>query len=275
MAVRLFDSHCHLDMKDFHGRVAEVLGNAYRAGVRRVLLAACDVQSSYEAIRLAREHTDSEIEIWAAAGVHPHDASSVARGLPEELTDLALNDRVVAIGEMGLDYYYDNSPRRIQAPVFEEQIEWARRAQKPIIVHLRNAERRSEGDAYADAIRIMKSCRAEDCGGVVHCFSGEKKDARAALDLGFYVSFAGPLTYPKAGDLREVAAYVPGDRILCETDSPYLAPQSRRGKRNEPANVREVYEKMAEVRGTGLEELSENIWHNADRLFGKNPQPSR
>lgn len=267
MEIRLFDSHCHLDMKDFHGRVSEVLQNAYDAGLRRVLLAACDEMSSYEAIRIAGEHEDSGVEIWAAAGVHPHDASSVARGLPEELTDLAASDRVVAIGEMGLDYYYDNSPRKIQAQVFEEQIEWAQSAEKPIIVHLRNAERRAEGDAYADAIRILKSGHAEDCGGVIHCFSGEKKDAKAALDMGFYISFAGPLTYPKAQELRDVAAYVPGDRILCETDSPYLAPQSRRGKRNEPAGVREVYEKMAEVRGIPLETLSEEIWRNADRLF--------
>ena len=254
-------------MKDFRDRVPEVLQNAYDAGVRRVLLAACDEMSSYEVIRLAGEHADSGIEIWAAAGVHPHDASSVARGLPEELTDLATSDRVVALGEMGLDYYYDNSPRKTQAQVFEEQIAWALNAKKPIIVHLRNAERRAEGDAYADAIRIMKSGHAEDCGGVIHCFSGEKKDAKAALDMGFYISFAGPLTYPKANELREVAAYVPGDRILCETDSPYLAPQSRRGKHNEPANVREVYEKMAEVRNVPLGALAEEIWHNADQLF--------
>ncbi|MDL2263334.1 TatD family hydrolase [Synergistaceae bacterium OttesenSCG-928-I11] len=268
MEIGLFDSHCHLDMEEFRGSVEGVLQRAYDAGVRRVLLAACDEMSSYETIRIAGAHGNAGVEIWAAAGVHPHDASGVAGGLPEELTDLSANRHVVAIGEMGLDYYYDNSPRDVQARVFEWQIAWAKRAKKPIIVHLRNAEKRAEGDAYRDAIRIMKRAGASCCGGVIHCFSGEVDDARAALDLGFYISFAGPITYPKVVTLREAAAFVPLDRILCETDSPYLAPQSRRGKRNEPALVREVYEKMAEVRNIPLDKLAEAVWQNAENLFG-------
>ena len=268
MDVKLFDSHCHLDMKDFAGRVGEVLKNAYDAGVRRVLLAACDELSSYEVLRIAGIHKDAGVEIWASAGVPPHDAHHVAGGLPEELTDLSSNRAVRAIGEMGLDYYYDHSPRDVQARVFEEQIAWAKRAGKPIVVHLRNAERRADGDAYRDAIRIMRKNDAASCGGVVHCFSGEVGDARAALDLGFYVSFAGPVTYPKAANLRETAAFVPLDRILCETDSPYLAPQSRRGKRNEPALVRDVYEKIAELRHMPLEKFAQAVWENGSRLFG-------
>lgn len=269
MDIRLFDSHCHLDMEEFGGQVTEVLQRAYDAGVRRILLAACDERSSYEVLRIASQSAASGVEIWAASGVHPHDASGVAGGLPDELTDLSANARVVAIGEMGLDYYYDNSPRDVQAQVFAWQIEWARRAKKPIIVHLRNAADRAEGDAYRDAIRIMREGNASDCGGVIHCFSGELSDAKAALDLGFTISFAGPLTYPKALALRDVAASVPLDRILCETDSPYLAPQRNRGRRNEPAYVRDVYEKMAEIRGMTLEKLAEALWENGERLFGK------
>lgn len=267
--IRLFDSHCHLDMKEFRGQLDAVLQNARDAGVRRVLLAACDEMSSYEVLRIAADAPELGVEIWTAAGVHPHDAHSVADGLPEELTDLSRNERVVAIGEMGLDFYYDNSPRKEQADVFAWQIDWARRAHKPIIVHLRNAERRPDGDAYREAMRIMKANGAEACGGVIHCFSGEVPDARAALDMGFYISFAGPVTYPKAAALREAAAYVPQDRLLCETDSPYLAPQSRRGRRNEPAMVREVYERVAEVRGMSLEKLAEIVWENGEQLFCK------
>lgn len=270
MNLRLFDSHCHLDMPEFAGGRGEVLSRAYDAGVRRILLAAYDERSSFEVLRIASESGASDIEIWAASGVHPHDADSVAGGLPEELTDLSANALVVAIGEMGLDYYYDNSPRDAQAQVFARQIEWARNAKKPIIVHLRNAADRAEGDAYLDAIRIMKEGNASDCGGVIHCFSGDRTDVKAALDLGFYISFAGPITYPKATELREAAALVPLDRLLCETDSPYLAPQRNRGRQNEPAYVRDIYEKLAEVRGAPLEELAEAIWENGERLFGKN-----
>lgn len=265
----LFDSHCHLDMKDFQGKVDDVLSRAHEAGVRRILLAACDESSSYEVLAIAgRKDTGAGgVELWNAAGVHPHEASGVSDGLPEGLTDLGLNPHIVAIGEIGLDYYYDHSPRDVQIRVFVEQIEWARNVAKPIIVHLRNAETRQAGDAYGEAMRILKAEEAEACGGVIHCFSGDRDDARSALDLGFYISFAGPLTYPKATTLREVAAYVPLDRLLCETDSPYLAPQSRRGRRNEPAYVREIYEKMAEVRNIPLPVLTEAIWENAERLF--------
>lgn len=267
MDIRYFDSHCHLDMEEFAGQTDEVLLRARDAGVRRVLLAACDKRSSFEVLRISAQNAAHGVEIWPAVGVHPHEAGGIADGLPGELTELSSDTRVAAIGEMGLDYYYDNSPRDVQAEVFARQIEWAQRANKPIIVHLRNAADRAEGDAYRDALRIMNEERATDCGGVIHCFSGELPDAKAALDLGFYLSFAGPLTYPKAQSLRGAAAYAPLDRILCETDSPYLAPQRYRGKRNEPAYVRHVYEKMAEVRGVPLADLAEALWENGERLF--------
>ncbi|MDR1944068.1 MAG: TatD family hydrolase [Synergistaceae bacterium] len=272
--LKLFDSHCHLDMEEFHGDVEDALARASQAGVRRALLASCDEASSFEVLKLATEKSGPEIELLASAGVHPHDAAGVAAGLPGALTDLFMCESVFAIGETGLDFYYDNSPRHVQAEIFERHIEWARKAGKPLLVHLRNAANRSAGDAYGEAMALMRLNSADQCGGVIHCFSGDKNDARTALDLGFYVSFAGPLTYPKAELLREAAAYVPLDRTLCETDSPYLAPQSRRGKRNEPAFVREVYEKLAQTRNISLETLADSIWENGERLFARvNPKP--
>jgi TatD DNase family protein len=266
--IKLFDSHCHLNMEEFRGDIGDVWRRAREAGVCRVLLAACDESSSREVVRMAAEGNSSGVEVWASAGVHPHEASGAANGIPESMAVLSSKDEVAAIGEIGLDYYYDNSPRGVQRDVFEFQLDWAARAKKPILVHLRNARVRSDGDAYTEAVSMIKNFTGL-AGGVIHCFSGDKTDARTALDLGFYVSFAGPITYPKAETLREAAVYSPLDRILCETDSPYLAPQSRRGKRNEPALVREVYEKMALVRNAALGEISRAVWENAARLFGE------
>ncbi|MDR1482532.1 MAG: TatD family hydrolase [Synergistaceae bacterium] len=267
--IKIFDSHCHLDMEEFHGEVSDILARAQDAGVAKILLAACDEMSSRETINIARTFASRDIEILASVGVHPHEASKAASGLPDELTDLSANERVVAIGEMGLDFFYENSPRKIQAEVFELQAEWAAKEGLPVILHLRNSRDRRDGDAYRDAIPILKRARASEAGGVVHCFSGNKDDAAAALDMGFYVSFAGPVTYPKAAELRDVAGYVPLDKILCETDSPYLAPQGRRGKRNEPAFVREVYEMIASTRGIPFAEFADAVWDNGNRLFNK------
>ena len=265
--IRLFDSHCHLDMDAFAGDFDEVVSRAAEAGVRRALLAACDVRSSVEVIRIAREVKRPDIAFFASAGVHPHEAASVRGELPRELEELASAREVAAIGEIGLDYYYDNSPRDIQMTVFEAQMEWAERAKKPILVHLRNAAPRDDGDAYGEAMTAIAN-HPKLSGGVIHCFSGGVGDARRALDMGFYISFAGPVTYPKSSELREAAAYVPTDRILCETDSPYLAPQTKRGRRNEPALVREVYEKIAQTRGVSMDEFSVSVWENGERLFG-------
>jgi TatD DNase family protein len=257
-------------MEEFEGDAAATLERARDAGVVRVILAACDEKSSLEVLKLAQSAIDGAfpgVEVWASAGVHPHEAASVAGGLPDELTALSSNKLIVAIGETGLDFHYDNSPRNEQAEVFERHIDWARRARKPLIVHLRNANDRSGGDAYREAIAIMKKSSACDCGGVIHCFSGEKSDARSALDLGFYISFAGPVTYPKAESLREAARYVPLDRLLCETDSPYLAPQGKRGGRNEPAFVRYIYEAISESRDIPVDDLARVVWENAENLF--------
>ncbi|MDR1965185.1 MAG: TatD family hydrolase, partial [Synergistaceae bacterium] len=219
--MRLFDSHCHLDMEEFRGDLDGVLSRAKASGVCRALLAACDEASSADVVRISGEKSGFGVELWASAGIHPHEADSAARSLPDSLPRLSERREVVAIGEIGLDYYYDNSPRDVQKDVFERQLEWAGRAKKPILVHLRNAKDRASGDAYSDAMSMIKN-HPDLSGGVIHCFSGDVADARAALDLGFYVSFAGPVTYPSAATLREAAVFAPLDRILCETDSPYL-----------------------------------------------------
>jgi len=233
-----------------------------------MLLAACDEPSSRKAAQIASEKNASGVELLASAGVHPHDAESVANGLPDELVEISIRPETVAIGEIGLDFYYDNSPRETQRKIFEQMLDLAARARKPVILHLRNAKIRSEGDAYGEAVSMIKNFTGLS-GCVLHCFSGDKADARKALDMGYFLSFAGPLTYPKADELREIAVYSPADRILCETDAPYLAPQSRRGRRNEPALVRDVYEKLAELKNLGLGEIAGIVWDNGERLFNK------
>lgn len=253
----LADTHCHLDMKQFQEDVEIVLDRAAEAGLRRLLVVGSDETSSFAVCRLALDYADRGV--FAAVGVHPHDASCAAEGLSAELRDLANAPRVAAIGETGLDYHYDHSPRDVQRRVFASHIAWAVEAEKPLVVHIR--------EAYGDALALLRSEDASRCGGVIHCFSGTWEDAKAALDLGFYVSFAGPVTFPRSDDLREIAGRIPADRILCETDAPYLAPQPFRGKRNEPAYVRFVYETLAAVRKTSFEALAEQIWENAEALF--------
>lgn len=263
----LIDTHCHLFMDEFRSDADSFIARMIDARVTRAILIGYDEASSFEAIRFARDRSGG-VDFRVAVGVHPHDASTVKDGLPDELADLAGSSSVCAIGEIGLDHWYDNSPRDVQMDVFEMQIDWAKRAGLPIVLHLRNAADRSTGDAYGDAMRVIGRHGLPAKGGVVHCFSGDADDARRALDLGLYVSFAGPITYPKAASLREAAAIVPLDRILCETDSPYLAPQSRRGKRNEPCCVAEVYAKVAEVKDVSIDVLSERVLDNARSVFG-------
>ena len=263
---KFFDSHCHLNDNRLLRQTEELLRRSAEQGVCRMLVVGCDEPSSYQALAIARKST--EIDILASVGIHPHDANTAANGIPEELVDLANNACVRAIGECGLDFFYDNSPRDVQERVFVEQIQWARRVEKPVIVHLRNAQHAASGDAYGEGLALLKKHSAHECGGVLHCFSGELEHAYQALDLGFYVSFAGPITFPKSEGLRDVARKIPLNRILCETDCPYLAPQKYRGKQNEPAYVREVYDKIAELRGISLSECAEVIWQNGIDLFG-------
>lgn len=245
-------------MKEFSDTLVTILRSARKAGVLRFLVAGFDESSSGEALALARTYTGEGL--YAAVGIHPHDAKACPPGnLPESLAAWALDERVVAIGETGLDFHYDHSPRSLQAESFRKHIDLAVKTGKPLVVHVR--------EAYDEALEILRAKNADRCGGVIHCFAGEWRHAVEALDLGFYISFAGPVTYPRSSGLREVAAGIPLDRLLCETDSPYLAPQPWRGKSNQPAYVSAVYETVAAAQETPVEALAERVWQNAVRLF--------
>lgn len=264
----LVDTHCHLDEKTRGAPLDLIFANAARSGVGRLLCVGFNAASSAEGAAIAEKRAGETPQVWAAAGIHPHDAVSAEADWPRLLEPILGGARVVALGEIGLDFFYDNSSRETQRRLFCEQIELALKVKKPIITHIRDAKERRAGDANSEALKFLGECRADKVGGVIHCFSGTMKDAEAAMEMGFYISFAGPVTYPKNDALRRVAAAIPLERVLCETDSPYLAPQALRGKNNEPANVRFVYEKIAEERGLEPEEFAAAVLANGDRLFG-------
>ena len=247
--MKLVDSHCHLDDKQFDPDREEVIERALQAGVERMLAIGTgsgppDLEAG---LRLARQHAF----IYATVGVHPHDAAKAAPETFAALEALAADSKVLAIGEIGLDYHYDFSPREVQRDVFVAQLQLAARAGKPIVIHTR--------EAWDDTLLLLR--------GIMHCFSGGPAEARQALDLGFYLSFGGVLTFPKAEALREAARLAPEDRLLVETDAPYLAPVPKRGKRNEPAFMVETARRLAEVRGSPPERIAEVTTANFERLL--------
>ena len=221
----------------------------------RIVNPGSDLASSYRAVQVAASHPG----IYAAIGVHPHEVKDAARNYLEQLKALADNPKVVAIGEIGLDYHYDLSPRDEQKKAFIEQIALAKELLLPIIIHDR--------ESHGDALEIIKQENAGVNGGVLHCFSGSPEFAMECVRLGFYISIAGPVTFKNSRKLPDVVAAVPLDRLLIETDSPYLAPEPYRGKRNEPLYVRYVAEKVAAIRGITLNEIIEATSENAIRLF--------
>jgi TatD DNase family protein len=252
--VKLVDSHCHLDDSKFDDDREQAIERARAAGVERMLaIGTGDGPPDLEtAIRLA----DRYPFLFATIGVHPHDASKATSETYDSLRALTSHPKVLGIGEIGLDYHYDFSPRDVQREVFERQLAIAREAGKPIIIHTR--------EAWEDTLAILK--QHWNGGGIMHCFTGDAVQARQALDIGFHLSFGGVLTFPKADSLREAARLTPSDRLLVETDCPYLAPVPHRGKRNEPAFVVETARRLAEVRGTTPEEIAELTTANFDRL---------
>lgn len=258
------DSHCHPDFPQFDADRAEVLARAVAAGVTALLAVGVGGGPGGprpdSGLRIAKGELPAGLCIVASAGVHPHEAQHASREVLEEVERLSADPKVVAIGEIGLDYHYDHSPRDVQARVFVAQMEIARAARKPIIIHSR--------EAWTDSLRLLREHWADaGIGGILHCFSGDMEIARAGMDMGFLISFAGPLTFPKAVELREVARLIPRDLLLIETDSPYLAPVPHRGKRNEPAFVAEVCKKLAEVQGVSPEEMAKQTSANFDRLL--------
>jgi len=269
--MTLFDSHAHLDDRQFSRDLAEVLKRAREWGVGYILVPGASRRSSERAVELVgRKGHPEDLKrtpaLSAAVGVHPHDASKLRKEDLDWFREQLVSGRAIAVGEIGLDYYRDLSPRPIQQRAFREQLSLARDVGRPIIVHDRNAG--------FDVLRILREEHADEVGGVFHCFSEDLGYVHKVLDLGFYIGIDGPVTYESAGDLREVARAVPIERLLLETDSPYLAPQRFRGHRNEPAYVKLVAEKIAELRGMSLEEVAQCTTENALRLFGpREPQP--
>jgi TatD DNase family protein len=254
--VRLVDSHCHLDDKQFDADREQTVERARAAGVTHLLAIGTgngppDLET---AIRLA----DTYPFVFATIGIHPHDASKATQEAFDALRRLAAHPKVLGIGEIGLDYHYDFSPREVQRSVFEAQLEIASEAGKPIVIHTREA-----WEDTMDTLRSKWSGR-----GIMHCFTGNAQQAREALDAGFHLAFGGVLTFPKGDSVREAAAITPAERLLVETDCPYLAPVPYRGKRNEPAFLVETVKRLAQVRGSHPDEIGELTTRNFERLFG-------
>ena len=250
----LVDSHAHIDDERFDADRDEVVARALAAGVSLILNVGADMGSSARSVALVEKYPG----IYAAVGMHPHDAKDMQETDYTQLEQWTKHPRVVAIGEIGLDYHYDLSPRPVQKEVFLRQLDLARKTGKPFIIH--------EREAHADTLEIIRSA-ARGLKGVFHCFSGSVETAREYLKMGFYISVAGPVTFSKSGKTKEVAKFVPLDRLLVETDSPYLTPQPHRGHRNEPAYVRLVAEEIASLRNLPLEEVAAATTANVRRLF--------
>jgi TatD DNase family protein len=256
------DSHVHLDVSQYDADRGEVIDRAREAGVETLLeICGSDIATGSldVGIRLAEEYPF----IYAAAGVHPHEASLYQESLEQKLIAMSRHEKVIAWGEIGLDYYYDNSPRDVQREVFRRQLELARECDLPVIIHTRDAE--------DDTIEILRrnwgDAGGKEIGGILHCFTGTHRLATEAIKMGFYISFSGVLTFKNAVDLRKIAQLVPEDRLLIETDCPYLAPEPYRGKRNEPGFVKETAAKLAEIRDISIEEIARVTSENFNTLF--------
>jgi len=254
----LFDTHVHLNAEQFEEDLTEVIKRAQEAGVANMIVVGFDRPTITKAMELVETYDF----LYAAVGWHPVDAIDMTNADLEWIESLAAHPKVVAIGEMGLDYYWDKSPKEIQMEVFRKQIRLARRVKLPIIIHNR--------EATADIITILREEEASLVGGIMHCFSGSVETAKECLEMNFYISLGGPVTFKNAKKPKEVAAEVPLDRLLIETDCPYLAPHPFRGKRNEPAYVKLVAEQIADIKQVSVEEVARITTENAKKLFGIN-----
>lgn len=258
MSVSLVDSHCHLDFDDFGGDMEAVLARAKESGVERMLTICTRVTKFDQVLAIAAAHDN----IRCTVGIHPHEAENEPDVDVARLVELAKHPKVVGIGEAGLDYFYDKSPRERQQQVFATHIEASRVSDLPIVVHSR--------DADEDTVRLLQDgARKGGLTGVIHCFTSTQYLADAALEMGFYISLSGIVTFKSAGALRDVAKSIPHDRLLVETDSPYLAPIPMRGKRNEPSFVRHTASYVADFLGLSLPDLAQKTTANFDRLFVK------
>ncbi len=252
----LIDTHAHLEMREFSDDREDVIKRAREAGVEYIVTIGTTVESSRDAVMLA----DKYDFIYAAVGIHPHEVKDILHPAYDILRHFAKHKKVVAYGEIGLDYHYEHSPRSDQKRKFRDMLREAREVDLPVIIHDR--------DAHEDTLRILSEEWSPDLGGVMHCFSGDLDMANKVIEMGFSISVAGPVTFPKAGALREVIRQIPIEHMLIETDSPYLAPQPMRGKRNEPAYVRHTAEAIAVIKSLSFDDVARITSFNAMQLFG-------
>lgn len=256
--IMLFDTHVHLNDQQYKEDLPEVITRAQEAGVSMMVVVGFDRPTIKRAMELAEQYDF----IYACVGWHPVDAIDMTEEDLLWIEDLAAHPKVVALGEMGLDYHWDKSPKEIQQEVFRKQIQLAKKVKLPIVIHNR--------EATADVVEILKEEGAEEVGGIMHCFSGSPEVAKECIKMNFYISLGGPITFKNAKKPKEVAAEVPLDRLLIETDCPYLAPHPYRGKRNEPRFVRLVAEQIAEIKGLTFEEIANATTQNARKIFAIN-----
>ena len=249
------DSHAHIQLAQFNRDRDAVLQRAHEADVSNILVIGFDRGTSLGAVELAEKHS----HIYATVGMHPHDAKDLTPDVMQTFRELAAHPKVIALGEMGLDYYRNLSPRPAQKVAFEQQLDLAEELQMPIVIHNR--------DAYMDILPILEA-RQGRIRGILHCFTGDVELMHRGLAIGFHIGIGGIVTYKNAADVQAVAQEVPEDRLLIETDCPWLAPQFRRGKRNEPAYVRAVAEKIAELRDTSIETIGKTTTENFNLLMG-------
>lgn len=260
--MMLFDSHCHLFDEQFADDLDEVIARACSEQVVRMLIPAVDAASARAAIAIAEQHDG----IYAAAGIHPESLASWDASQVQEIEALAKHPKVMAIGEIGLDYHWDVAPHEVQIEALRLQLQLAKKLKLPVVLHNR--------ESTDDLLRVLESEAGPELTGIMHCFSDTWETARRSLDLGLMISFGGPVTFKNARALQEVAPLIPDDRLLIETDSPYLSPHPLRGQRNEPARVRLVAEKLAELRGVSVETIVRKTAENACRLFRIEGDPS-
>jgi TatD DNase family protein len=270
----LVDSHAHLDSPRYDADRDELLQRAWNQGVRTVLSIGIGdgPATMQQALQLSRKYAGKPgiPRILPTAGIHPHEAQLADQEALDKLEDLLAAPEVLAVGEIGLDYYYDHSPREQQKQAFAAQMEIAAARRRPIIIHCRPSE--GSTNAWDETLAMVESNWVQSgLGGILHCFTGEWEHARRAMDCGFLISFAGNVTFPRAENIREVAARVPLDRMLIETDAPFLAPLPHRGKRNEPAWVARVADRLAEVCGVTTEQVASSTANNFFRFFGVAP----
>ncbi|EOB3456585.1 TatD family hydrolase [Enterococcus hirae] len=251
----IFDSHTHLNAEQFNDDIPETIERAKELGVTKMAVVGFDTPTIEKSLQLSHDYSN----IYSIIGWHPTEAGSYTKDIEKKLQEQLTMPKVVALGEIGLDYYWMEDPKEVQAEVFRRQIAIAKEMNLPISIHTR--------EALADTYQILKEEDIRDIGGIMHSFSGDFEWAKRFLDLGMHISFSGVVTFKKAQDVQEAATHVPLDRLLVETDAPYLAPVPYRGKRNEPGYTRYTVEKIAELRNLSVEEVALPTWKNAHRLF--------